>query len=98
MHTFTESDETLKARGQYSILRAVHEDKKVALRDTFTIVQSYLNDALKAATANEPSHDVIQAVFSGIRFQLNAASDISAELESLAKQRLELRSVLWPKE
>lgn len=97
MHTFTESEETLKSRGQYSILRAVHEEEKVRLREKFTIVQSYLNDALKAATANEPNHETIQATLSGIRFHLNEAADITIELESLAKQRQDLRLVLWPK-
>lgn len=97
MHTFTESDETLKARGQYSILRAVHEDKKGELRDVFTVVQSYLNDAFKLATANEISHDSVVAALTGIRYQIDKSETIATELESLAKQRQELRNVLWPK-
>lgn len=97
MHTFAESDETLKARGQYSILRAVHEDKKGELRDIFTVLQSYINDVFKLATANEISHALITDALSDVKRTVDKSEIVISELESLARQRQDLRNILWPK-
>lgn len=97
MHTFTESEETLKARGQYSTLKQVHDAAKVVFRELMTDMQSSLNSIVREATDQDADIVAVKSLISLANGQLDTALFLAEELASLSKQRLELRPIAWPK-
>ena len=97
MHTYTESEETLKLRGQYSILKHVKDAANAEFVKTMTTLQSSLNVIVHEATSNDVSIDIVRALMKEAHDQLVSSEFLAVELGELAKQRNKLRDILWPK-
>lgn len=94
LSTIPEADKI--AKGEYSIVRAAHEDAKKELQMLCGKLQSFASQVLRKM---QPDHDAepegVDNLIFGAR---NALADIEAcakEIESLAKQRAELKKQAW---
>lgn len=81
-------------RGQYSTLRAKHEDAVRELQMTAGHLTSLTAQILKNAQADTPSVNLLIDEARGLVVEMQQATE---RIEYLAKQKLELRPLAWPK-
>lgn len=94
----TLSPEVLHARGAYSTVRAAHEDEKKALQILCGQLQSVAAQVLRKMQPGEDEvpDSVETLITTGLR-TLEMMESCSARIESLAKQRAELKQQAWGK-
>lgn len=92
------SEEVRLARGDYATVRAAHEDSKKRLAMLCGQQASYATQILRAM---QPDHDdvpdSIESLLAAARNNLGMMEACAAEIESLARQRAELKRVAWSK-
>lgn len=99
MLNFSEiSQDILIARGQYSTVRAAHEDSKKGLSVLCGRLASVATQILRGM---QPDNDGIpldvKELLSSGREYLREIEVMTAEIEELAKQRAELKKLAWGK-
>lgn len=97
MHTFTESEDTLKARGQYSTLKHVHDAARTEFVKLLTDLQSGLNSIVREATDSHVDITAVKSLLALAKSQLDSAEFLAEELSSLSFQRQQLHPIAWPK-
>lgn len=90
--------EVLNARGAYSTVRAAHEDEKKALQMLCGRLSSIAAQVLrKMQPDNDEVPDSVESLIASGRETLQMMEQCSARIESLAKQRAELKAAAWSK-
>lgn len=88
----------LLARGQYSTVRAAHEDEQKSLQILCGKLSSCGSQVLRKM---QPNNDDIPESVSDLltmgRWTLDEIEKTVAKVESLARQKAELKPVAWPK-
>lgn len=94
----TLSAEVRLARGDYATVRATHEDAKKRLQIRCGELMAAPSKLLKHGQSDAAA-DVQQAAqeLASMRVLIGVVEQELAELESLAKQRAELKGKAWPK-
>lgn len=91
-------DDVLLARGQYSTVRAAHEDAKKELAKMCGILQMVPSQILRKM---QPGDEAVPQEFDElVKLGCNALEKIALQckaVESLAAQRQELKSKAWTK-
>lgn len=92
----TELDDTalMVFRGQYSTLRAKHEDAVRELQMTAGRLTSLTAQILKTAQDDTPS---VTLLIDDARALIEDMQQATERIEHLAKQKAELRPLAWPK-
>lgn len=94
----TISAEVLNARGSYATVRAAHEDEKKALSTLCGRLSSVAAQVLrKMQPDNDEVPDSVESLIESGKETLQMMEQCSARIESLAKQRQELKSAAWGK-
>lgn len=83
------------ARGHYSTVRAAHEDSKKELSVACSSMQSLNALILKRLQDDEINMQAINEIISTARGTLDEIERIAVNVESLAKQRAELKKTAW---
>lgn len=92
------SQDVLLARGQYSTVRAAHEDSKKDLQMLCGQLSSVASQVLrKMQPDNEEVPDSVEALLKSGRQTLDMMEEATSRIESLARQRQELKSKAWSK-
>lgn len=91
-------DDVRLARGDYSTVRAAHEDAKKALSVHCGALSSIASQVLRRMQPDNDSDiaDVADLIADG-RKTLDVMEQTTAMIESLAKQRRELKAKAWGK-
>lgn len=97
MFDFTQIDDaTLLARGKYSTVRGAHEDAKKSLQ---VLCGQLSTAAVKVLRRMQPDNDdvpdSVDDLVSGARNTIVLMEECIAEIESLAQQRRDLKSLAW---
>jgi hypothetical protein len=91
-------DEVRRARGDYSTVRAAHEDSKKDLQMLCGKLSSVAAQVLrKMQPDNDEVPDSVESLISAGRDTLAMMEQCSARIESLAKQKAELKPLAWGK-
>lgn len=94
----TISAEVLNARGAYSTVRAAHEDEKKALAMLCGRLSSVAAQVLrKMQPDNDEVPDSVESLIATGKETLQMMEQCSERIESLAKQRQELKKSAWSK-
>lgn len=92
------SEETLINRGKYSSVRAAHEDAKKSLQ---MLCGDLASTATKILRRMQPDNDAIpesvDELLAAARNTLVLMEACVNEIESLARQRAELKPLAWPR-
>ena len=90
--------DVLLARGEYATVRSAHEDAKKALQIECGKLGATSAQVLRAM---QPDSDAMptspQELLATARNTLNMIETITLEIQSLAKQRAELKPKAWPR-
>jgi len=90
------TDEVRLARGDYSTVRAAHEDEKRNLQKICGQVSAIATQVLRKM---QPDHDdvpeSVESLIESGRLLLDMMQGCSERIESLAKQRQELKAKAW---
>ena len=90
--------DVLLARGEYATVRSAHEDAKKSLAIECGKLGSAASQVLRAM---QPDNDAVpadtQELLASARNTLNMIETIALEIQSLAKQRAELKPKAWPR-
>jgi hypothetical protein len=90
--------ELMIARGQYSTVRAMHEDAKKSLSILCGQLTSHASHILRQM---QPDHDAIpetiEKEIAAARNALAKIEECAQQIEALARQRAELKPLAWPK-
>lgn len=90
------SPEVLNARGAYSTVRAAHEDAKKSLQMLCGQLSSAASQILRRMQPdNDDVPESVETLIAGARNTLVLMEACTAEIESLARQRAELKIVAW---
>lgn len=88
----------LENRGAYSTVRAAHEDAKKSLQILCGELASTATKVLRRMQPdNDDVPDGIADLLLAARNTLTLMETCTTEIESLAKQRSELKPLAWPK-
>jgi hypothetical protein len=94
----TISNEVKIARGEYSTVRAAHEDAKKSLQMLCGQLATASTQILRRMQPdNDGVPDSVESLISGARNTLALMEACASEIESLAKQRAELKKEAWSK-
>lgn len=94
----TLSPEVLNARGAYSTVRAAHEDALKSLQMLCGQLSSIGPQILrKMQPNNDDVPESVEALISGARNTLVLMEACTTTIESLAKQKAELKPIAWGK-
>lgn len=89
-------DEILLARGKYSTVRGAHEDAKKSLQ---MLCGQLSTAAVKVLRRMQPDNDdvpdSVDDLISGARNTIVLMEECTAEIESLAQQRHDLKALAW---
>ena len=89
-------EQTLLFRGQYATVRGAHEDEKKRLSILCGQLQSVSATILRRMQPdNDDVPESVAELIAGARATLDDMEACAAEIESLAKQRAELRVLAW---
>lgn len=89
-------DEVIVARGQFATVRGAHDDRKVEMQQSCGELMSAANRILKAVTEKEEvDSEHVKQLFSEARSWLADMELKATSIESLAKQRAELKPLAW---
>jgi hypothetical protein len=92
------SPEVLNARGAYSTVRAAHEDAMKSLQMLCGQLSTASSQILRRMQpGGDEVPDSVDALISGARNTLALMEACAKEIESLAKQKAELKPLAWPK-
>jgi hypothetical protein len=92
------SPTVLLARGQYSTVRAEHEDQKKSLQILCGKLSSLSSQILrKMQPDNEGIPETVADLLTMGRWTLDEIENTTQQIESLAKQRAELKKEAWRK-
>lgn len=90
--------EVLNARGAYSTVRAAHEDEKKALQMLCGRLSSIAAQVLRTMQPdNDDVPDSVETLIASGRETLQMMEQCAGRIESLAKQRQELKVTAWSK-
>jgi hypothetical protein len=88
----------LTHRGAYSTVRAAHEDELKSLQMLCGQLSSTAAQILRRVQTDDDSEPVsVEALLAGGRAGLDLIEASVSRIESLAKQRAELKPLAWPK-
>jgi len=89
-------EEVRLARGDYTTVRAAHEDEKQRLSILCGKMQSIISGILKAMQPKDgaDTHSA-EDLLKDAQFLLNSIGDCTIYIESLASQRAELKQKAW---
>lgn len=91
-------EEVRRARGDYATVRAAHEDEKKALSTLCGRLSSVAAQVLRTMQPdNDGVPDSVESLIASGRDTLQMMEQCSARIESLAKQRQELKAAAWSK-
>lgn len=91
-------DEILHARGCYATVRSAHEDSKKEMSRLCSQLSAVSAQVLrKMQPENDGIPDSVESLIDSARATLNMMEKCAAQIESLAKQRAELKSKAWSK-
>lgn len=94
----TISDDVRLARGDYATVRAAHEDSKKDLQKLCGQLSAVAAQILrKMQPDNDEVPDSVETLIESGRATLNMMEACTVRIESLAKQRQELRTKAWSK-
>lgn len=94
----TISEEVRLARGDYSTVRAAHEDEKKNLAKLCSMLQSVPATILRQMQPdNDEVPDSVESLIESGRKTLEMMEACVARIESLARQRMELKAKAWSK-
>lgn len=92
----TISEEVRLARGDYSTVRAAHEDEKKNLAKLCSMLQSVPATILRQMQPdNDEIPESVESLLYSGRNTLDMIEACADRIESLAKQRAELKSKAW---
>jgi hypothetical protein len=90
--------DVLRARGEYSTVRAAHEDEKKNLQMLCGLLSSTSAQILRRLQPdNDGIPDSVSELLASGRQTLQMMEDAATRIESLAKQRQELKAKAWSK-
>lgn len=95
------SEEVLRHRGAYSTVRAAHEDAKKELQILCGKLSTFAAQILRKM---QPDNDVapdevaIAELLAGCRSTVYDIEQATTRIESLARQRAELKPLAWPRQ
>jgi hypothetical protein len=90
------SKEVLMARGSYSTVRAAHENAKKELSVACSALQSAAGQILRKMQPGEnETHESVDQLINVAKLALMEIERIALKVESLAKQRAELKKDAW---
>lgn len=93
-----EDAELMLARGRYATVRSMHEDAKKSLQMLCGQLSSAASQILRRMQPdNDDVPESVEALIAGARNTLVLMEACAAEIESLARQRAELKSAAWSK-
>lgn len=91
-------EEVRRARGDYATVRAAHEDAKKSLQMLCGQLSSSASQILRRMQPDgDDVPDSVESLIAGARNTLLLMESCVNEIESLAKQRVELKSAAWSK-
>ena len=91
-------EEVRRARGDYSTVRAAHEDEKKSLQMLCGQLSSIASQILRRMQPdNDDVPDSVEALIASGKQTLQMMEECTARIESLAKQRAELKGPAWGK-
>lgn len=94
----TISEEVRLARGDYSTVRAAHEDSKKDLQKLCGQLAALSAQILrKMQPDDDEMPDSVESLIESGRATLNMMEATTARIEGLAKQKAELRTKAWSK-
>lgn len=94
----TLSADVLHARGCYATVRSAHEDAKKELSKQCGQLSAVSSQILrKMQPENDAVPDSVESLIDSARSTLNMMEKCAAQIESLAKQRAELKTMAWSK-
>ena len=89
-------EEIRLARGEYATVRAAHEDSKRDLQKICGQLSAIASQVLRRMQPdNDDVPDSVETLICGARNILTLIEACTQEIESLAKQRAELKSKAW---
>lgn len=89
-------EEVRRARGDYSTVRAAHEDAKKSLQMLCGQLSSAASQILRRMQPdNDDVPESVETLIAGARNTLVLMEACTAEIESLARQRADLKSAAW---
>lgn len=92
-------DEVLRARGCYSTVRSAHEDEKKELQKLCSQLQAVSAQILRKMQPDDDGiPDSVGSLIDSARATLNLMERCAGRIESLAKQRAELKVAAWTKQ
>ena len=84
------------ARGRYSTIRAQHEDAKKSLQLMCGVLSSCASQVLRRMQPdNDDVPESVAEILSTARKTIDAMTECVSNLESLARQRMELKQEAW---
>ena len=90
------TDEVRLARGDYSTVRAAHEDEKRNLQKICGQLSAIATQVLrKMQPDNDDAPESVESLIESGRLLLDMMQACSERIESLAKQRQELKAKAW---
>jgi hypothetical protein len=94
----TIQEDVLHARGAYSTVRAAHEDAKKSLQMLCGQLSSTAANILRRMQPdNDEVPESVESLIEGAKGLLILIEACAAEIESLAKQKAELKQKAWGK-
>lgn len=88
----------LLARGEYSTVRAAHEDAKKSLQMLCGQLSSTASQVLRRMQPdNDDVPDSVESLLTVGRQTLDMMQETASRIESLARQRAELKGKAWSK-
>ena len=89
-------EEVRRARGDYSTVRAAHEDAKKSLQMLCGQLSSSASQILRRMQPdNDDVPDSVESLIAGARNTVTMIEACTVEIESLARQRAELKDAAW---
>lgn len=92
------SQELLIARGAYSTIRALHEDRKADLSKLCGVLTSLASQILRhMQPGNAIQPGSVADLFTEARLTIEKMDDCATDIAELARQRIELKPLAWGK-